>query len=111
MTTGPRTVAHKLIMKTAVDMAQAVFEEAMSKDNELYRGMKAAHPGKSERYLRRVFVSNMAPRLLGDARATLAQMLTLDIDEALKRDIYEALTLDNAVPVDRDLRPRLTTYH
>jgi hypothetical protein len=98
-------------MKTAIEMAEAVFEEAMSKDNNLYRGMKASHPGKSTKALRKIFVKNAAPRLLGDARATLAKMLTTNIDEALKASIYEALTLDNAVPVDRDLRPRLTTTH
>ena len=110
MATGSRTVAHKMIMDLAVKMASEVFEEAMSRDNELYRGMKASHPGKGTKYLRKVFVRNLAPRLLGDARATLAQMLTTDIDPALKESIYEALTLDNAVPVDRDLRPRLTTH-
>ena len=110
MSTGPRTVAHKMVMDLAVKMADEVFEEAMSRDNELYRGMKDAHPGKGTKYLRRIFVSNLAPRLLGDARATLAKMLTTPIDEALKASIYEALTLDNAVPVDRDLRQRLTHH-
>lgn len=105
-----RTVAHKMVMKVAIGMAQEVFEESMSRDNELYRGLKASHPGKPESFLRKVFVRNLAPSLLGDARATLATMLASTTDEALKLEIYDALTLDNAVPVDRDLRPRLTHH-
>ena len=46
MSTGPRTVAHKMVMDLAVKMADEVFEEAMSRDNELYRGMKAVASGQ-----------------------------------------------------------------
>lgn len=102
--------AHKLVFKTAVALAESVFEEAMSRDNALYRQIRASRPGKSVKFLRRVFVSALAPRLLGDARATLAAMLATPIDEALKLEIADALTLDNAIPVDRDNRQRLTRH-
>ncbi len=95
------TPAHKLVYETAVGMADAVFEEAMSRDNTMFRTMRERHPGKPTSFLRKRFVSALAPTLLGDARATLAQILATTTDEALKLRIYEALTLDNAVPGER----------
>jgi sugar/nucleoside kinase (ribokinase family) len=47
----------------------------MSRDNALYRQIRASHPGKSVKFIRRTFVAKLAPTLLGDARATLASML------------------------------------
>lgn len=89
--------AHPLVAETAHKMAEAVFEEALSKDNKLYRQLRESNPGKSVDFLRRIFVKWLAPELLGDARATLSSMLASSHDEALKSEIYEALIRDNVL--------------
>ena len=98
MTLGVLNVhAHKLIAELCEQMADAVFEDAMSKNNDLYRQVRATHPDKNERELRRIFVRWMAPRLVGDARATLAGMLPTLRDPVLQNKIYDALLADNVL--------------
>lgn len=98
--------AHKLIAETAEAMASAVFEEAMGRDNELYRQIKAKNPDKSPDELRRIFVRYLAPRLAGDARATLAGMLQTSSDEELKAQIFDALLKDAALRRGRNRAER-----
>lgn len=86
--------AHPLIAKTARDLAAAVWEEAMMRENDLWRGMRDSNPGLSTDELQRRFVSWLSPELLGDARAMLAQSLTTLTDCALKDQIAEALIAD-----------------
>lgn len=102
--------ADKLVFETAVKMADAVFDEAMSKDNALWRGIRAKHPSKSIDALRRIFSRALAPELLGDARATLAQMLSSNISPALKEEIYDALLRDKALRRGRNDK-RILTHH
>jgi hypothetical protein len=98
MTLGVLNVhAHKLIAELCEQMANQVFDEAMKKNNDLYRQVCESNPGKAEYELRRIFVRWMAPRLVGDARATLAGMLPTLRDPVLQNKIYDALLADNVL--------------
>ena len=86
--------AHKLVVKTARDMAHALYEEIMSKNNNLYNDWKSQcedlTPEKSEE----LFCEMMYPKLLEPARATLASMLRQAANEHLHQTLYEALCQD-----------------
>jgi len=79
--------AHYMVAKVAREMAEELFE-LWASHNEVYR----AFEGKKGR---RRFIDRVAPTLFEDARQTLAAMLGRDdVDQRMKDDIYEALTLD-----------------
>jgi len=101
--------AHPLVAEVACEMANAVFDEAMSKDNEMWRTIKANNPGKSMEAIRRHFVKWLAPDLLDDARTTLAQSLSSNLSEALKERIYDALTRDAVLSRGRSSRRPMIT--
>ena len=93
------------------EMASAVFDEAMACDNSLFRACKKSHPGRTTEQLRKIFVRGFAPRLVGDARATLAEMLTRPIDDSLKDSIYDALLKDASFRLARTRQERRIFVH
>lgn len=95
--------AHKLIAKTAMEMAQDLFEIYAS-ENAIYKQMRM-NGQITEKHARAKFVGRVAPMLFEDARKTLTTMLTLPDDRVtagMKTEIYEALIADNEI---RGLRP------
>ncbi len=102
--------AHELVVKTARDMAFALYEEAMSGDNELYANWKNQWPDDKPEERQRKFVELLYPKLLEPARAILAHMLSDRRHEHLHETIYHSILLDNAVRAGRVAprgRPRL----
>lgn len=100
--------AHKLVHETAIAMAHALYD-TMMQDNQWYEAWKKANPGKSSKELEVKFCNKNVKRLLPQARATLAQMLTTSTDEVLKESIYEALLLDNTLKRGRpQMKPFLS---
>lgn len=77
---------HKLLRKTAQEMAGALYEH-LATDDVFYR----LNPSQKH------FINTQWPRLLDKARATLAQMLSGNYPDSLKAQIHEALILDNAL--------------
>lgn len=96
--------AHKLVEQTAREMAHAIWDEAMSRDNELYRGVLRANPDCTVAQVELRFVRAILPRLLASARTTLAGMLGPGGNENLKPQIYEALLKDAALARGRSGR-------
>lgn len=94
----PSRHAHKLVHATAVQMAHAQFE-ALMHDNDWFALWKKLNPGiESTKGLEARFVAGAIGKLLGPARAQMAKMLALPgLDEMVKRQIYEALVLDNTL--------------
>jgi hypothetical protein len=99
---GPGLNAHRLVAEVAVEMAHELFEIYAS-DNTIYRALRA-NGEVSEKAARLVFVERVAPRLLQDARQTLAKMLSQPDDivpTAQKDEIAEALVLDAPLMASR----------
>lgn len=95
----PGLNAHKLVAATAIEMAQALFEEFMQ-DNALYGAMKAKY--RTEKACRRRFVKQVAPKFLEEARRALSNMLIQEhVSQMAKDEIYEALILDNEMRANR----------
>jgi len=79
--------AHKLVMSVAVGMAKSMYED-MLRDPMFHK----AAPN------RKAFIKFAAPKLLPQARATLAQMLTsTSLPPVQKEQILDALVLDNTL--------------
>lgn len=87
---------HKLIAETAQAMAHELYD-TMMQDNVWYKAWKSANVGASVKALETRFVNRNWPRLVPEARATLAKMLAGPYDGALKQQIYQALILDNSL--------------
>lgn len=84
----PDVTAHRLVSDLCVKMANEVYEELAYRD-DFYK----------EYTDRDDFVRHLAPTLRVEARACLAALLNdPDTSDKQKRQIYEALTLDNALP-------------
>lgn len=80
--------AHQAVAAVARELAHAVYEEC-ARDNAWYRRHRN----------RAAFIHRVAPLLIGDARASLAQMLTMEnVSEFQKGVIMEALAQDQTVP-------------
>lgn len=94
--------AHRLVVKTAKEMANELFE-AYARDNATYRKLRA--DGQvTEKRARRVFVDRVAPKLYEDARKILVQMLGQPEDRVtatMKEEIYDALIKDNILRANR----------
>jgi hypothetical protein len=108
-----KLAAHELVAKTAREMANELFDEVMSGDNEMYKGWKelGETTGKTPAQLREIFVDIFMPKLLEPARAILAHMLGNPAHEHLHEAIYNSIVLDNFVRAARVAprgRPRLT---
>lgn len=93
--------AHGLVASTASAIARDMYERIMSKSNHLYAYWKAACPELTPQELEERFVAQMTPKLLEQARATLAKMLALPGNDDLKQPILEALIADNQVRILR----------
>lgn len=100
---GRNVTAHRLVLKTAQDMAFELYEEVMSGSNEMYEGWKElVDNGKlTTKQAERMFVALIAPKLLEPARAILAHMLGDPQFAHLHADIYDSILLDNTVRVGR----------
>jgi hypothetical protein len=81
---GKGAHAHKLIAKTAMEMANEVYEKNALRDNDFY----AKYPD------REAYVSSCWALYLDAARTTLAQLLTTNMEESLKEQIHDALIKD-----------------
>jgi len=81
---GKGAHAHKLVAKTAMEMAQEVYEKNASRSDDFYK----KYPDREE------YVSSCWALYLDAARATLAQLLTTNMEENLKEEIHEALVKD-----------------
>lgn len=75
---------HVMIRDTAREMAGALYEACASGNNDWYK----ANPDQA------AFIARTWPRLVAQARATLAGLLARPIDEALKEQIHDALIKD-----------------
>lgn len=103
--------AHQLVAATARGMAEELFDMllhgndtfARYKDlSALLAEMQSATVNASQRQIRQRFVTLATEKLLEQARATLAQMLTTPISQDLKNTIAEALILDNELRGHRE---------
>lgn len=95
-----QAAAHKLVAKTAEELANALYEVLMG-DNQVRAAWKKQNPGASEKALRYRFVRRNTLKMLPQARATLGAMLHGPLDSALKDEIMEALSLDWSLKVGR----------
>jgi hypothetical protein len=95
--------AHKLVLKTAQDMAFELYEEVMSGSNEMYKGWKElVDNGKlTPKQAERMFVALVAPKLLEPARAILSHMLGDPQFAHLHEGIYDSILLDNTLRAGR----------
>lgn len=89
----PSSHAHTRVRDTAVEMANELYD-TMAGNNLWYAEWKKLHHGASGPALRRRFVAKNAPKLLKQARATIAHLITVTTDDKLKEECYEALLLD-----------------
>jgi len=81
--------AHRLVANLCNEMAENIYDHLATH----YPMWYAANPDKD------AFVVQCAPTLREHARQTLAEMLGRpDLEEEQKRDIYQALLLDNSLP-------------
>lgn len=85
--------AHRMIRDTAYEMAAAVWEQC-AKNNDWYNKF----PNQ------KVFANNEWPKFVGEARATLAEMLKGNIDEDLKERIADALIKDTYTRPPRPIK-------
>lgn len=85
---------HKKIKEVAIGLAGATYEMLMSSDNESYRQWKKSHPLMNAKQLEREFVRVSWSKHIIAARTTLALLLREPLDDAIKEEIVEALTLD-----------------
>ena len=92
-----RVHAHKLVLETARAMAASLFED-LAKDNARWAEFQATWPeGLTRAKAERMWVEGMAPKLLGEARDTLARLLNTNLAPDLKDQIADALILDNTL--------------
>jgi hypothetical protein len=104
---NPQAHAHKLVAKTAADMAGEIYGKVMQ-SNVAYTEWKMLNMDVTDvKELETRFIALMTPKLLGEARATLAKLLRMPIAESLKEQIHEALVLDNTLRRGRVGMPTL----
>ncbi len=85
---------HKMIRAIAVEMAAEVYAAVMRGDNELYNQYKSICPDLTPVLLEIEMIELLWPKLIPQARATMAHMLTTNISEDLKELISDALIAD-----------------
>ena len=88
--------AHKMVVALALEMTMTTYENIMS-NNDVREAWKARHPGKGEKGLQAAFAKTYLFQHIDPARSTLAGMLALPYDDDCKRQIHEALVLDNTL--------------
>ena len=97
-----KIVCHKLVAETAKAMAAELFEHAMQ-NNARFRAWREVCDAPTEA-IRKRYVQMAYPKLIEQARATLAKLLTTNMDESLKRQIHDALIADNMLRIGRRAR-------
>jgi hypothetical protein len=101
---------HIMVAQVAQEMAQELFE-IYARDNAVYRKLRA--DGQvTEKQAREVFVTRVCPKLYEDARQQLAGMLAEPDDvvsDHMKRQIHEALCLDNDLRANRQVAASVAT--
>jgi hypothetical protein len=87
---------HKLIRKVAIEMAAEMYADVMAQDNRVYADWKRMCPDLSPERCEAMWIELAWPQLVqnGSVRATLARLLTTNIDESLKAEIHTALVRD-----------------
>src|SRR5271170_3549696 len=100
--------AHRMVATLACEMAEGLFE-VYALENAVYRKLRA--DGQvTEKAARKFFVERIAPKLLEDARQTLAGMLgSEDTSQYVKDQIYEALCLDSDLRANRPVAADVAT--
>lgn len=105
----PRTMhVHKMIRATAIDMAAELYKNVMH-DNAIYAHWKRLCPELTPTLCEFLFIDMIWPKLVPQARATLASMLgpgNANVSEEMKQQIYHALIEDNALVVGRSRNER-----
>ncbi len=92
---------HLKVADVAKEMAHLLYETMMG-DNVWYSAWKAANPNYNAKKLEAKFVEKNWPRMVGQARATLAGMLAdKSYPETMKEEIFEALCLDSSLKLGR----------
>jgi len=93
---------HKLVRSIAQEACGNLYEVVMSR-NDIHAEWKRQNPQcKTAKALESLFIAKNWPQCIEFARATMAMMLgRLDISDHMKHEIYEALILDNKIPVGR----------
>lgn len=90
------TTTHKLIAKTAKEMAGAFYEIRASRDNTWYAQFRS----------QKRFIAAEWPAFLPAARDALVTMLTLDdVSEHVKMHIYHALQHERGIENGLLIRP------
>lgn len=84
---------HELVRDTAKALAGDVYEAAMM-DNDNYATWKLLCNDLDDKFMQAEWIKLMWPRMIDDARATLAQLLGTSKNELLKEQIHRALILD-----------------
>ena len=92
--------AHKLVVKVAREMAHELYDCVMQ-DNELYKYWKSQCEDLTPKIAESLFVQLMYPKLIEEARATLARCLANPMLTHLHEDIYDALTKDYILRAQR----------
>lgn len=87
-------MAHKLVVKTAREMAHELYDCLMRMDNTLYAHWKSQCAELTPRKAEELFVELMYPKLIEPARATLGRMLGDPTQKAHHETLYEALCKD-----------------
>lgn len=90
----PTVVCHKMVRAIAIEMAGALYDDVM-KDNEIYKGWKLVCPDLTPTVTEALFIEMLWPKLVPQARATMARMLGTNLSEDLKQPIYRAILDDN----------------
>ena len=96
--------AHGLVASTAAAISREIYSQMMGKSNALYHQWKAQYPMLTPQECEERFVEMMTPKMLEQARATLAKMLGQPGNEDLKPAISDALIADNQIRFGRGLK-------
>lgn len=91
-----KKLCHELIAATAKELAGVLYEELM-KDNFAFKDWQQMNPDVTPVNLQARFIAKTWPKLIEQARATLAKMLGTPIADDLKDLISDALILDNTL--------------
>jgi hypothetical protein len=92
---------HKLVRATAIEMAGELYDDVMRGDNTLYSQWKSVCPELTPALCEMKFIELLWPKMVEQARATLAQMLGTNIPEDQKQIIYDALICDGMLGRDK----------
>lgn len=90
----PQIHCHKMIRSAAIEMAAEIYAKIMGGDNELYAQWKKICPELNPVMLEIRMIEMLWPKLIPEARATLARLLTTTMAEDLKEEIADALVAD-----------------